>query len=180
MPIQLNYMWPILIAEGSIVILQFLSVNILYLYCRNANTHTYIYIYTKKHILYLYIKYIPTISHMITLIHHPYPSNHHSTPTHGRPLIQSFLLHHHQPPEIVGSTMGRWDNGNSRPATLPETNSLPLKMMVSNRNLLFQVSIFRGYVSFREGISGQKRGIGWGGNLNSHENREFMQLLSCA
>ena len=25
-------------------------------------------------------------------------------------------------------------------------------MVVSNRNLLFQVSIFRGYVSFREGI----------------------------
>ena len=30
--------------------------------------------------------------------------------------------------------------------TLPETNI----MMVSNRNLLFQESIFRGYVSFRE------------------------------
>ena len=27
----------------------------------------------------------------------------------------------------------------------------PLKMMVSNRSLLFQGSIFRGYVSFREG-----------------------------
>ena len=36
--------------------------------------------------------------------------------------------------------------------TLPETN-IALKMMVSNRNLLFQGSIFRGYVSFREGIS---------------------------
>ena len=35
--------------------------------------------------------------------------------------------------------------------TLPETNSSPLKMMVSNRNLLFQGSIFRCYVSFREG-----------------------------
>ena len=36
--------------------------------------------------------------------------------------------------------------------TLPETNSSPLKMMVSNRNLLFQgAPIFRGYVSFREG-----------------------------
>ncbi len=34
--------------------------------------------------------------------------------------------------------------------TLPETNSSRLKMMVSNRNLLFQGSIFRGYVSFRE------------------------------
>ena len=28
----------------------------------------------------------------------------------------------------------------------------PFKMVVSNRNLLFQGSIFRGYVSFREGI----------------------------
>ena len=28
--------------------------------------------------------------------------------------------------------------------TLPETNSWPLKMVVSNRNLLFQRSIFRG------------------------------------
>ena len=28
----------------------------------------------------------------------------------------------------------------------------PLKMVVSNRNLLFQGSIFRGYVSFREGM----------------------------
>ena len=37
-------------------------------------------------------------------------------------------------------------------STLPETNSSPLKMMVSNRNLLFQRSIFRGYVSFR-GVS---------------------------
>ena len=35
--------------------------------------------------------------------------------------------------------------------TLPKTNSSPLKMVVSNRNLLFQGSIFRGYVSFREG-----------------------------
>ena len=35
----------------------------------------------------------------------------------------------------------------------------PLKMVVSNRNLLFQGSIFRGYVSFREGdhISKQKK-----------------------
>ncbi len=35
--------------------------------------------------------------------------------------------------------------------TLPETNSSHLKIMVSNRNLLFQGSIFRCYVSFREG-----------------------------
>ena len=31
--------------------------------------------------------------------------------------------------------------------TLPTTSSSPLKMVVSNRNLLFQWSIFRGYVS---------------------------------
>ena len=36
--------------------------------------------------------------------------------------------------------------------TLPKTNSSPLKMVVSNRHLLFHWSIFRGYVSFREGI----------------------------
>ena len=40
--------------------------------------------------------------------------------------------------------------------TLPETNSSPLKMMVSNRNLLFQGSIFRCYVSFREGKASPK------------------------
>ena len=38
---------------------------------------------------------------------------------------------------------------NDLTATLPETN-IALKMMVSNRNLLFQGSIFRGYFSFRE------------------------------
>ena len=37
------------------------------------------------------------------------------------------------------------------PSTLPETNSWTLKMVVSNRNRLFQGSNFRGYVSFREG-----------------------------
>ena len=35
--------------------------------------------------------------------------------------------------------------------TLPKTNSSPLKMVVSNGNLLFKGSIFRGYASFREG-----------------------------
>ncbi len=43
-----------------------------------------------------------------------------------------------------------WRQTNVK-TTLPETNSSPLKMVVSNRNLLFQGSIFRGYVSFREG-----------------------------
>ena len=38
--------------------------------------------------------------------------------------------------------------------TLPKTNGLPLKMVVSNRNLLSKGSIFRGYVSFREGKCG--------------------------
>ena len=36
-------------------------------------------------------------------------------------------------------------------STLPKTNIGPLKIAVFNRNLLFQGSIFRGYVSFREG-----------------------------
>ena len=34
---------------------------------------------------------------------------------------------------------------------LPKTNSSPLKMVVSYRNLIFKVSIFRGSVCFREG-----------------------------
>ena len=34
--------------------------------------------------------------------------------------------------------------------SLKLTAGLPLKIMVSNRNLLFQGSIFRGYVSFRD------------------------------
>ena len=41
-------------------------------------------------------------------------------------------------------------NGNGR-FTLPETNSLPLKIGLPNRKVVFQPSIFRGYVSFREG-----------------------------
>ena len=40
----------------------------------------------------------------------------------------------------------RW----SRWVTLPETNSLPLKIGHPKRKLAFQPSIFRGYVSFRE------------------------------
>ncbi len=36
--------------------------------------------------------------------------------------------------------------------TLPETNSSPLKIGLPNRKVVFQPSIFRGYVSFREGI----------------------------
>ena len=34
--------------------------------------------------------------------------------------------------------------------TLPETNSSPLKIGFPNRKVVFQPSIFRGYVSFRE------------------------------
>ena len=36
--------------------------------------------------------------------------------------------------------------------TLPETNSLPLKMDGWNTTFLLGRPIFRGYVSFREGI----------------------------
>ena len=35
--------------------------------------------------------------------------------------------------------------------TPPETNSSPLKIGIPNRKVVFQPSIFRGYVSFREG-----------------------------
>ena len=53
-----------------------------------------------------------------------------------------------------------WQPGHSHPsemllasrATLPETNSSPLKMGHPKRELVFQPSIFRCYVSFREGI----------------------------
>jgi len=44
--------------------------------------------------------------------------------------------------------------------TLPETNSSPLKIGIPNRKYIFQPSIFRGHVSFREGI--------WGANFTSH------------
>ena len=51
---------------------------------------------------------------------------------------------------ILGEVYKCWDfhcNG----VILPESNRLPLEMVVSNRNFLFQGSIFRGYVSFRGG-----------------------------
>ena len=44
-------------------------------------------------------------------------------------------------------------SSKSRHTTLPETNSSPLKIGHPNRKLVFQPSIFRGYVSFREGSS---------------------------
>ena len=44
--------------------------------------------------------------------------------------------------------------------TLPETNSSPLKIGLPNRKVVFQPSIFRSYVSFREGIWYIKA-IGW-------------------
>ncbi len=42
--------------------------------------------------------------------------------------------------------VGRWHY------TLPETSSSPLKIGLPNRKVVFQPSIFRSYVSFREGI----------------------------
>ena len=36
--------------------------------------------------------------------------------------------------------------------TFPKTNSSHLKIGLPNRKVVFQPSIFRGYVSFREGI----------------------------
>ena len=38
-----------------------------------------------------------------------------------------------------------------KPCTLPETNSSPLKIGLPKRKIIFQPSIFRCYVSFREG-----------------------------
>ena len=40
---------------------------------------------------------------------------------------------------------------SSNSFTLPETNSSPLKIGLPNRKVVFQPSIFRGHVSFREG-----------------------------
>ena len=40
--------------------------------------------------------------------------------------------------------------------TLTKTNSFPLEMVVFNRNLLFQGSIFKGYFSVREGTSSRR------------------------
>ena len=40
---------------------------------------------------------------------------------------------------------------SGKSTTLPETNSSPLKISLPNRKVVFQPSIFRGYVSFREG-----------------------------
>ena len=37
-------------------------------------------------------------------------------------------------------------NGDFRHVTLPETNSSPLKIGIPNRKVVFQPSIFRGYV----------------------------------
>ena len=42
--------------------------------------------------------------------------------------------------------------GTYKQVTLPETNSSPLKIGHPKRKLVFQPSIFRCYVSFREGI----------------------------
>ena len=39
-----------------------------------------------------------------------------------------------------------------RPRSLPETNELHLKIGLPNRQVVFPASIFRGYVSFREGM----------------------------
>ena len=57
-------------------------------------------------------------------------------------------------------------NGLFHLFTLPETNSSPLKMVVSNTNLLFQWSIFRGELL----VSGRvQMGVFWG-NLPTDPN----------
>ncbi len=47
--------------------------------------------------------------------------------------------------------MVQWKMANYLKGTLPETNSSPLRISHPNRKVVFQPSIFRGYVSFREG-----------------------------
>ena len=43
-------------------------------------------------------------------------------------------------------------NERGESVTLPKTNVAPEKLPKPNRKVVFQPSIFRGYVSFREGI----------------------------
>ena len=50
-------------------------------------------------------------------------------------------------PRKIGSMVSKWVMGY----TLPETNSSHLKIGLPNRKVIFQPSIFCGYVSFREG-----------------------------
>ena len=52
--------------------------------------------------------------------------------------------------------------------TLPETNSWPLKIGLPNKKVVFQPSIFRGYVSFREG-----RFFFWGGEFITNSDMEL-------
>ena len=70
---------------------------------------------------------------------------------------------------ISHSWAGWWLNGyvSTNPSEkygqrlLPRNLTWNLKMMVSNRNLLFQGVIFRCYVSFREGRSSSPTKSGW-------------------
>ena len=55
----------------------------------------------------------------------------------------------------------RWGPLVINGVALPETNIAPKKWVVSNRNLLYQRSIFKGYVSFREGITPNKYTYIW-------------------
>ena len=55
-------------------------------------------------------------------------------------------------PEDTWANMGELEPKKGVMITPPKTNSSPLKMVVSNRNLLFQGSFFRGYVKIWECI----------------------------
>ena len=50
------------------------------------------------------------------------------------------------------------DVGSTTLPDLPETNGSPLKIGLPNRNVVFQPSIFRRYVSFREGNIAMENG----------------------
>ena len=77
-------------------------------------------------------------------------------------LSRSFLLSSQPPRHRVASLEAWWRFAPDKaqvlqkvcPSTLPETNGSPLKIGLPNRRkVVFQPSIFRGYVSFREGKS---------------------------
>ena len=53
------------------------------------------------------------------------------------------------PGNLTKHHLGTGRENSSKVIRLPDTNSLHLKMMVSNRNLLVQGNIFRSHVSFR-------------------------------
>ena len=58
----------------------------------------------------------------------------------------------------VGGHGGHGGWGRCHVCTLPKTNIAPETRPSQNRKLIFQPSVFRRYVSFREGIPGNQMG----------------------